>query len=437
MPDLHDRFAKLRSVTPPALWGDIEHRAFQPEEEAHGGGRRAGSMLIAAAVALTLVAGSLYLIRDLDQPGTTTGISSSSTGPAAPVDPDKVCDVPAFDPSVSLLDGSETAAYPNKRLDKPGEPAASLLAYGADQLRAFLGTHAAVNAPTDGWRQIQNDLRTVTFAAPNPAAAGEWWLVAFQLDGSTWHRTDFEIVDRTATPAQRGHDLLLRWTGNLELDAGSWNDPLQLVNTGSAPKSYDSGDLAAIPHIFSADGTAVAVGAVVPSGETGSHQLAPGDQTAMPLALTAALGSLAQGDYQVVACLPRFGLASAIGTLTVASTGVVPGVTVMTYPSNGIGMLALAFGKLTSVDGCLAIQDGHRVTYLLMPDGYALVERSGRQVLIGPIGEETAEMGDDVSLGGGYTPPPFNDPHSRVHVPASCASNDAGYFAAGGVRSAT
>src|SRR4051794_7535890 len=392
MADLRDRFGKLRSVTPPTLWGEIEQRAFRPQEEPRGGGRRTGAMLVAAAVGLALVAGSLYLIRDLHQGGAATG-APSSTGSVVPVNPDKVCDVPAYDPSVSLLVGSQTAAYPNKFLDKPGAPAASLLAYGADQLRAFLATHAAVNAPVDGWRQIQNDLHTVTFGAPNPNAAGEWWLVAFELDGSTWHRTDFEIVDRTATPAQRGQDLSLRWTGDVQLASGAWNDPLQLVNTGSSAKTYASNELAAIPHIFSADGAPVAVGAVVPSGETGSDQLAPGDQRAVPIALTAALGSLEPGEYQLVACVPRFGLASTVGTLSVTSTGVVPSVTVMTYPSNGIGMDALAFGTLTNVDGCLAIQDRHHVSYMLMPDGYALVERSGRRVLIGPTGEAQAQLG--------------------------------------------
>jgi hypothetical protein len=435
MPELKDRFAKLRSVTPPTLWGEIERRAFRPQEEARGGGRRASTMVVSAAVALALVAGALYLIRDLHQGGAATGVPSS-TGPGAPVSPAKVCDVPTYDPSVSLLVGGQTSTYKNKFLDKRGAPAASLLAYGADQLRAFLATHAAVNAPADGWRLIQNDLRTVTFAAPNPSVAGEWWLVAFEAEGSTWHRTDFEIVERTQTPAQRGRGLALRWTGDLELASGSWNDPLQLVNSGSAPKPYALGDLAAIPHIFSADGTPVAVGAVVPSGATGSDQLAPGEQTAMPIALTATLGSLEQGEYQVVACVPRFGLASTIGTLSVASTGIVAGVTVMTYPSNGIGMDALAFGKLSNVNGCLAIQDRDHVSYLLMPDGYALVERSGRQVLIGPTGEEKAQMGDDVSLGGGYTPPPFNNPQSSVDVPAPCVSNSVGYFAASGVRPA-
>lgn len=435
MPDLQDRFAKLRSVTPPALWGEIEQRAFRPHKEPREDGRHAGTMLAAGAVAVALVAGSLYLIRDLHQGATATGVPSS-TGPVAAVNPDKVCDVPAYDPSVSLLVGSQTAAYPNKFLDKPGAPAASLMAYGADQLRAFLGTHAAVNAPADGWRQIQNDLHTVTFAAPNPNVVGEWWLVAFELDGSTWHRTDFEIVDRTATPAQRGHDLSLHWTGTLELSAGSWNDPLELVNAGSAAKTYAPSELAAIPHIFSADGAPVAVGAVVPSGEIASAQLASGERTAMPIALTAALGSLEQGEYQVVACVPRFGLASSIGTLSVASTGVVPGVTVMTYPSNGMSMSALAGGKLTNVDGCLAIGDRHHVFYLLMPEGYALVERNGPEVLIGPTGEEQAQLGDEVSIGGGYATPPFNNPQSSVDVPPSCVSNTAGYFLAGGVNSA-
>jgi hypothetical protein len=435
MADLRDRFGKLRSVTPPTLWGEIEQRALRPQEEPPEGGRRTGAMLVATAVAFALVAGSLYLIRDLHQGGAATGVPSS-TGPGAPVSPNKVCDVPAYDPSVSLLVGSQSATYKNKFLDKPGAPAASLLAYGADQLRAFLATRAAVNAPADGWRQIQNDLHRVTFAAPNPNGAGEWWLVAFELDGSTWHRTDFEIVDRTATPAQRGHDLSLRWTGTLKLAAGAWNDPLQLANTGSVATTYAPYELAAIPHIFSAGGTPVAVGAVVPSSDIGSGQLAPGEQMASPIALTATLGSLAQGEYQVVACLPSFGLASSIGTLSVASTGVVPGVTVMTYPSNGMSMSALAGGKLTNVDGCLAIGDRNHVSYLLMPDGYALVERNGREVLIGPTGEEQAQLGDEVTLGGGYTTPPFNNPQSTVDVPASCVSNEAGYFLAGGVRSA-
>lgn len=432
MADLSDRFAKVRSVEPPALWSDIEQRAVLAPPQGHGAThRRSFTALLAAALAIAVLIGSLYLVRDLnDQSRTST--APPPVGASAAIDPDRICDVPPYDPSVSLLVGEHTAAYPNTFLDKPGQPAASLRTYGADQLQTFLATHAAVNAPSDGWRTIQNDLRTVTFAAPNPSFADEWWLVGFEADGSEWHRTDFEIVDRRATPAQRGHDLSLRWTGELQLSAGTWNDPLQLVNTGSEPKPYGPSDLAAVPHIFSSAGAEVAVGAVVPSGQGGSNQLPPGEQMAMPIALTAALTSLEPGAYDVVACVPQLGLASRMGALNVISTGVVQGMSVITYPSNGIGMSALAFGKLVNADGCLAIQDRHRLTYVLLPDGHSVVEREGRAVLIGPTGEESAEMGDNVRLGGGYVAPPSTNPQSSIVVPADCASNKAGYFAAGG-----
>jgi hypothetical protein len=394
------------------------------------------AVLVAAVLGIALVAGSLYLVRDLGQRDGGPSRVPSSAGPAAMVDPQKVCDVPAYDPSISLLVGDETAPYPNRFLDKPGAPASALLAYGADQLRAFLATHEAANAPSDGWRMIQNTLRTVAFAAPDPGFSDGWWLVAFELDGSTWHRTDFEIVSRTPTPAQRGRDLSLHWTDDVELAAGTWNDPLELVNTGPDAKAYGPSDLAAIPHVFTDDGEEVAVGAVVPSGVDGSDQLAPGEQTAMPIALTATLPSLEPGSYQVVACVPRLALASTIGGLDVVSTGVAPDLALMTYPSNGAGMTALAFGTLSNVDGCLAIQARHQVSYLVMPDGYAVVERSGRQVLIGPTGDEQAVMGEDVSLGGGYTPPPFDNPRSTIDVPPACVSDKGGYFVASGVQSA-
>jgi hypothetical protein len=100
------------------------------------------------------------------------------------------CNEPTRDASSRLV-GHNTATYPDRVLDKPGKPAGSLFRYGSDVLRRFLASPPATGAPTDGWRTIQNNLRTVTFAAPSPGSESGWWVVSF------------ETVVRTPVPTQQ------------------------------------------------------------------------------------------------------------------------------------------------------------------------------------------------------------------------------------------
>jgi hypothetical protein len=96
----------------------------------------------------------------------------------------------------SQLIGEHTAIYPIRLLEKPGRPASLLFRYGADQLQKFLATSQASGAPSDGWRTLYNNLRTVTFGAPDPSSDKQWWVVSFELNGSKWHNIDFEKVER-------------------------------------------------------------------------------------------------------------------------------------------------------------------------------------------------------------------------------------------------
>ncbi len=59
---------------------------------------------------------------------------------------------------------------------------------------------------------------------------------------------------------------------------------------------------------------------------------------------------------------------------------------------------------MTVHHGCLALArevTDAGWTYLILPNGYALVRRGDREVLIRPTGEAVGAIGDDVSFGGG------------------------------------
>lgn len=89
--------------------------------------------------------------------------------------------------------------------------------------------------------------------------------------------------------------------------------------------------------------------------------------------------------------------------LTVTDDPVTSGVRVLTYPSSGGGIDALALGTLGVRNGCHALETGGGEPYLLLPDGYEVVERSGGSTLISPTGERVGALGDVVSFGGGYS----------------------------------
>jgi hypothetical protein len=95
----------------------------------------------------------------------------------------------------------------------------------------------------------------------------------------------------------------------------------------------------------------------------------------------------------------------------------------------------LGGGRLADHNGCLAVAespDDARPTYVLWPDGYALVKREGRTVMIDAVGSEIAQMGDEIQLGGGYGS--FEGWGSAVigGIPASCQTGGEGYFITSG-----
>jgi hypothetical protein len=111
-------------------------------------------------------------------------------------------------------------------------------------------------------------------------------------------------------------------------------------------------------------------------------------------------------------------------------------VRVLTYEFTGAGMDALAFGTLSDVNGCLGLEhetgDSKYATYVLWPEGYALVERGGRTVLVNPVGEEVAALGDEVSLGGGGAPLRLIEDSVIGGVPDSCRTTGEAYFITSG-----
>jgi hypothetical protein len=416
-----------------------------PDGDGGGTGRR----VLAAVVALVVAAGSLVLVvnvfgdRDPDAVATPTGdtattglgpsgpTGAATTGPSATLDPAAICDVPAFDPNVALLVGTETLQVAKSALEEPGVPASSLDDLAGVALQARLAMPAAVNAPADGWRRVAESDTAVTFASP--LGEGRWWIESFEDRAGVWRNTGEEIVEQRETPAQLGHDLGLQWNGELVLDVGAWNDPLSLVNRRT--DAAEVGATWADVHLFDSNGAEVA-----PSGPAlgflrTNPTVAPGDSTPVPVALGAKVASLDSGTYSVVACIPGLGLASPVGTLRVVDPGAVPNVRVLAYEFTGAGMDALTFGTLAVVHGCLGLDhvgESKYATYILWPEGYALVQRDGRTVLINPVGEEVAALGDEVSLGGGGAPLRLIEDGVIGGIPDSCRTGGEAYFITSG-----
>ncbi|MFL5797283.1 MAG: hypothetical protein ACJ77A_05040 [Actinomycetota bacterium] len=410
-----------------------------------GGDPGSGRRLVAAVVALAVAVASFALVVTVfrgNHPrvsSTTPPPTPATSGASQPsaLDPAAICRVPAYDPDVALLVGNETVQYPRNVLDETGTPASALDGPAADALRARLATPTAQNAPTDGWRAISTSPTAVTFAAP--FSAGEWWIEAFESHEGTWRSINEEIAERRQTPAQLGHDLQLRWSGDLVLQAGAWNHPLEVVNDRPSPWVGDPESIerfAAIPHLFDpATGQPVGSGANDVFRPAGDLRLAPGSGTAVPVALGASLAALRPGTYALVACLPDLALASPVGTLRVADDAVVRPVHVLTYAPTGVSMTALAGGRLAVLNGCLGIGNlgsgPDEATYVLWPRGYALVDRGGRQVLIDPVGEEVGGLGDEVSLGGGGGPLRLVEHEAIGGIPEPCRTGG-GYFIVSG-----
>lgn len=407
-------------------------------EPAPGRGRRIGAGVVALAVAIASFAFVVSMFRGGPDDVTATRSARPSSSPSGPpakgaLDPVAICDVPAFDPDVALLVGSETHEYSLEILEAPGEPGSSLEAPGADALREYLASPDARHAPADGWRVIATSPGAVLFAAPHDPAEARWWIVGFEDEGGLWRRVETEIVEQQPTPAQRGHGLDLRWDGELVLEDGTWNAPLRLVN-GQASAWVDSGEFLAEAHTFD-PATEQEIGpgapAIIGTGWE-AHELPPSGQATIPLALGGNVDSLRPGNYDVVACVPSLGLASPVSSLRVEDDATVPEVRVLAHHPGSAYPAALAFGAITVKNGCVAIQGGGQSTYVVWPEGFTLVHRGDRTVLIDPTGREVGALGDEVSLGGGYIP--FRHIADMVigGIPDECRTGGEGYFITSG-----
>ncbi len=394
-------------------------------------------VIVVAAFAIFLGAIAAFLVpvwRGRGGPVVATTDSPSS----APVtlDPASICDVPAYDPSVALLVGNETAAYPKGVLEASGEPGDAINGPATDALRAYLASSAARNAPADDWRPIASSAEMVTFAAPYDT--GEWWVVGFALHDGGWQRVQEEIVDQEPTPAERGHGLSLQWSGDVVVTNGRWTSPLKVVNERSTTWTDDGGAYWGLAHVFDpATNQELTPGSYARAEGARAYSVDSGSSTQLPLTLTGRLDLLQAGTYSVVACVPQLGLASPVGTVTVMENAPSTGVRVLTYPSSGVSMTALASGLLTVHNGCLALGTGSsRSTYLVLPDGYQVVDRDGVGVLVDPIGEEVAAIGETASFGGGYGAIKNFEANITGGVPDACREGGA-YFLSGGPTGAT
>jgi hypothetical protein len=406
-----------------------------------GSGRR----VLAAAIALAVAAGSFALVVTVFRGGDSRdslGVSptpptappasgsgpASPTGPAPALDPAAICDVPTYDPDVALLVGTETVQYPLGALEEPGAPASSLQGPAADALVARLADPKAANAPTDGWREIASSPTKVTFAAP--LRPGDWWVEAFAEREGAWRQTDEEIARQHETPAQLGHGLRLRWNGDLVLHDGSWNDPLQLVNGRSEAWTGEQ-MIVAVPQLFDpATGRLVGPGAYPLDARIDTPAIAPGSALGIPVAIGASLAATTTGEYRVVACIPELGLASPVGTLRVENDAVVPDVDVLAFAPGGAYNQPLFIGTLEIDHGCLATHIGgeDRVTYLVLPQGYAFVERDGHRVLIDPLGNQAAELGDELRMTGGTGSLQQAEDYVVGGIPDACRAPGARYL---------
>lgn len=407
-------------------------------EPAPGRGRRIGAGVVALAVAIASFAFVVSMFRGGPDDVTATGSPSTSSSPSGPpkvgnLDPVAICDVPPFDPNVALLVGSETAEYPLEVLEAAGEPGSSLDAPGADALRDYLASAAAQHAPADGWRVIDASNGAVLFAAPHDPSSGRWWIVGFEDEGGDWRRVEEEIVEQEPTPAQRGHGLELRWDGELVLEGGVWNAPLRVVNPQSSAWIDDGAFLAEVHTYDPETGQEIGPGApaIVGEGWAGG-ELPPKGRATIPLALGANVDSLGPARYDAVACIPSLALASPVGSLRVMDDARVSEVRVLSYHPTGAYPAALAFGAITVHNGCLAIQGGGRPTYVVWPQGFTLVHRGDRTVLIDPTGREVGEIGDEVSLGGGYIPLRHIEDMVIGDIPSECQVGGEGYFITSG-----
>jgi hypothetical protein len=378
--------------------------------------------------------------------------SDQPDGVAPPLDPASICDVPAYDPGVALIgDRYDTnlGAEPGplevslERLEGSGEEGAAITGPASEELRDFLASPDAVNAPGAGWRAIVETDREVIFAAPSLGGSSDWWIVRFVATGDEWRYDHAQLADQHQTPAQRGRGLHLTWSETTVVDDGAWGSTLELANDRRAAWSsgQDTYELWGVAHVFDPDtGAEVGHAARTVGNWAVETTVAAGEAVRLPLSLGGALPALASGnEYDVVACVPELGLASPVGTLRVAEHPIASG-RVLTYPFDGTTMEALGGGRLVVHRGCLAVESrstDRQRAYVVWPDGTALVLRDGeRPVLIDTVGSELARLGDDVTLVGGYVGLEQIDDATIGGVPESCRSGGEGYFVTSGLAAA-
>jgi hypothetical protein len=407
---------------------------------------------VAGALSLSLALASFGVLRNAfrEEPDRPP-VQTPSQAETSRLDPEEICEVPAYDPSVALLGHDSSSVFggtgarevPLELLEAPGAPASSIAGPATEALRSFLIEPQAVHAPSDGWRAITETPDEVIFAAPPDGGSSDWWVTRFTLTDGAWTARESELVDQHQTAAQLGRGLSLTWGETTVVDDGAWGSTLHLNNDGGASWSTaeDGYELWGAAHVFDL-GTGEQVGhaARTVGGWGVRPSLAPGDTVRLPLSLGGALLALESGhEYDVVACVPELGLASPVGAMRVAEHPMASA-RVLTYPFEGSSMGALGGGRLVVHDGCLAVESSStdpRPTYVLWPDGTALVHRDGElPVLIDAVGREIARLGDTVTLGGGGVPADSADRATIGGIPSACRSAGSGYFLTSGLADA-
>ena len=369
--------------------------------------------------------------------------SQSETGR---LDPEELCDVPAYDPNVAILGDDSSSVFgamgprqvPLEVLEDPGASASSIVGPATEALRSYLAGPQGVNAPSDGWRTIAQTADEVIFAAPPDGGYSDWWVTRFTLTDGAWTARESELVDQHQTAAQLGRGLSLTWGETTVVDDGAWGSTLHLNNDRGASWSSGEGgyELWGVAHVFDPEtGGEMGHAAQSVGGWGVESVLALGETVRLPLSLGGALTALESGhEYDVVACVPELGLASPVGKLRVAEHPMASA-RVLTYPFEGASMLALGGGRLMIHDGCLAVAGrSPRPIYVLWPDGYSLVYRQHEEpVLIDPVGREVARLGETIMLGGGYVPLENAGPITIGGIPPTCRAGGEGYFLTSGL----
>jgi len=414
--------------------------------------RRKGPAFLAGALSLALAVTSFVVLREAFREGSDKGASPETPSPATAgaLDPAEICGVPAFDPTVALL-GEPSDAYvfptvgprefPLELLDAPGEAADTISGPASDALRRYLAEPDARNAPMDGWRAIAQSSTEVIFAAPpSHGSSLDWWVSRFARSGDgEWRFEHTELVEQHPTPAQLGRGLRLEWTGDVDLDQGRWTSRLSLVNTRDVPWTTGEDGYALWGRVYvfePASGDEVGHVAQTVGHWGQSLDLDPHTSERLPLSIGGALADLdPQHEYDMVACVPELGLASPVGTLLVKEPNISGSIRVLTYPDSGFAMQALGGGRLMNHNGCLAVADrSPSPIYVLWPDGYSMVDRPPQApVLIDAVGHEVAQLGDNVTLGGGYVPLDNAGEATIGGIPDACRAQGEGYFLTGGL----